>query len=130
MTYKTSKPFVYSDMRSCWGDCCVSQVTGMKKILQESEGGTSCIVQEFYKNTHGIGCSIRGYNIYFKEPIVISNSSQRLGETGEDFVSRMREELRQCARETSITTFKHKYLIRLYGSIPALYRWGLRDGSR
>lgn len=128
MKYKFSKPVVYSDVRVCMHGCCTTAVTGIKKILQEQDGGSSCIVQEFYKNTHGFGSSIRGYNLHFKEPIVISNALQRMGESSEEFVLRMREELRQCARQTAITTWEQTQLKSQYGTIPPRYRWGIRDG--
>lgn len=124
-----SRPFTYMDLRRCTYGCCNSEVLGMKKILQEKHGGPSCIVQEFIRDTHGYTSSIRGYNIHFKEPIVVSMSMCMPGEDSVDFVIRMRRELRVCAIETAIKTIDHASLKMLYGQIPPTYSWGLRDGK-
>lgn len=128
MKQTISRPLTYTDIRRCTFGCCNAEVIGMKKVLQEKDGGPSCIVQEFIKDTHGYMSSIRGYSIHFKEPIVISNSMQRLGEDSAEFVFRMRHELRLCARETAITTWQQSDLKKRFGYIPPMYGWGFRDG--
>lgn len=128
MKQTISRPLTYTDIRRCIYGCCNSSVLGMRKILQEQEGGPSCIVQEFIKDTHGYACSIRGYNIYFNEPIVVSSAMCVPGEDSADFVDRMRHELRLCARETSITTWTQSQDIGRNGHM-SFYRWGVRDGK-
>ena len=118
-------PIPYYDNRKCRFGCCTTQIEGVRTIIKELDGTSICVTKELAKDSHGIQCVIRGYNLYFREPVLIWRDSKAPWDRARDFEEGMSwKHLEACLETYKITSTCNEHK-QFNGEVPAEFVWSL-----